>query len=511
MRISRLVVVTALVLALVGLTSWWKGSPEPISEPEQIVDVPSAGQPDGLSSTWYCPASLTGVEGALTQLFITNPGDVTPVRFSAYGAEGLLRTETIELGGGRSSAIDVRATFGTVGVSVMVESSVGDLVVEQRVITELGVDQVPCATSASDEWHFPALTTTVGSVARLVLFNPFSADAGVDVTVATDEGISLPPALTGVVVPAGSTKVVDLGESVARRELFAISLRLRTGRVIAGSVQVFDPRPVEELPAELRERATPARGVRMMLGVPRPAVDWAFADGFVGPGVRERVVVYNPSEDKVRVMIQVVPFSGAELAPEPFELEVAARRYGSVDLSAEGRIPTEGLHAIRVQSEGSDRVVVGRSVLIDGGPGEGTTPGVVQRPNLRWGATISGGSPVAATDWVATGLVVGENQQPMLQIHNPNPGIVSFTATILGGADDGLVLADEVEVAAGDSLALPVAAEGLTNGDVTVVVKAGAPLVVERLITFAAREDLSMGLAVPFVGEGGRTVSLAED
>ncbi len=503
MKISRLLIVTALVLALVGLTTWWDGSTEPTAEPETVVDLPSAGSPDGLSSTWFCAGSTTGLGGTEHELIVTNPGDATQVRLSAYDTEGLLRSETVEVAAGGTSKLDVRTVFRAVNMSVMVESSAGDLVVEHRLVTPLGVDQVPCATSASDEWHFPALSTVLGATARLVLFNPFSADAGVDVTVARDDGVFFPTALTGVVVPAGTTKVIDLGESVQRRELFSLSLRLRTGRVIAETVQVYDP-------AAVREGAPPARGVRMMLGVPRPASDWAFADGFTGAGVRERVVVYNPGEQKVTVMIQVVPFSGAELAPEPFELEVAPRRYGSVDLSAEGRIPAEGLHAIRVQSEPSDRVVVGRSVLIDGEPGGATTPGVVQRPDLRWGATISGGSPIAVTGWLASALVVGEGQQPMLQIHNPNPGIVSFSAAILGGPDDGLVLADGVEVAAGDSLALPVAAEGLTAGEVTVVVTAGAPVVVERLITFAGQQDLAMGLAVPFPGDDGRTVSLAE-
>lgn len=510
MRISRLLVVTALVLALVGLTTWWDGTPEPASEPEQIVDLPGAGSADGLSSTWYCAAFATGVEGTLHDLVVTNPGPATRARVTAYDAEGTKGVQSVDLAAGTTTKVETRELFQSGDVSVMVESPAGDLVVEHRLVTTLGIDQVACATSASDEWHFPALSTALGSASRLVLFNPFSSDAGVDVTVARDDGVSLPAALTGIVVPAGSSKVVDLSEDVVRRDLFALSLELRTGRVIAETVQVYDPAPIEALPPELRESATPARGVRMMLGVPRPASNWAFADGFTGPGVRERVVVYNPGADKVTVMIQVVPFSGAELAPEPFELEVAARRYGSVDLSAEGRIPAEGLHAIRVQAEPSDRVVVGRSVLIDGGPGDATTPGVVQRPDLRWGATISGGSPIAATGWLASGMVVDEGQQPMLQVHNPNPGIVSFTATILGGPDDGLVLADGVEVAAGDSLALPVAAEGLTAGEVTVVVDAGSPVVVERLITWVSRQDLSMGLAVPFAGEGERTVSLAD-
>lgn len=507
MKLQRLVLVTAVVLALLGLTAWWDGSPEPASEPEQIVDLPSAGSADGLSSTWFCAGSTTGLDRTDHQLFVTNPGAATQVRLGAYNDQGSFGSTMVDVGAGGTALLDVRSIFEAENLSVMVESSSGDLVVEHRLATSLGVDQVPCATSASDEWYFPALSTALGASARLVLFNPFSADAGVDVTVTRDDGATTPPALTGVVVPAGTAKVVDLDGPVSRRDLFALSVRLRTGRVVAESIQVFDP---DAIPPEVRDRISPARGIRMMLGVPRPASDWSFADGFIGAGVRERLVVLNPGEDPVTVMIQVIPFGGAALAPEPFELEVAPRRYGTLDLSAEGRLPTEGLHAIRVQSEPSDRVVVGRSVLIDGGRGEAATEGVVQRPNLRWGATISGGSPIAATGWLASGLVVGAGQQPMLQLHNPNPGIARFRATVLGGPNDGLVLADQVEVAAGDSLALPVAAEGLEPGEVTVRVESESPLVVERLITYASRQDLAMGFAVPFLADDGRSVALAE-
>lgn len=503
MRSSRLVLVAALIAALVGLSSWWGGDPDPVAEPADAIDLPSAGRADGLSSTWFCAGSTTGLEGTVHQVLVTNPGDATEVRLEAYNAEGLLESSSVDVAAASTAKIDVGATFAAENLSIMVESAAGDLVVEHRLVTSLGADQVPCVTSASDEWHFPALSTVLGASARLVLFNPFSSDAGIDVTVARDDGVSLPPALTGIVVPAGTTKVIDLGESVQRREIFSISLRLRTGRVVAETVQTFDPE-------QGAQGAPPSRGVRMMAGVPRPASDWVFADGFIGPGVRENLVVLNPGEEKVTVVVQVVPFGGAELAPEPFELEVAPLRYSVLDLSAEGRIPTEGLHAIRVQTGSSARVVVGRSVLINGVADQAAAPeGVVLRPNLQWGATVSGGSPIAATGWLASMVPVDEGQQPMLQVHNPNPGIVSFTATVRGGANDGYVLADGVEVAAGDSLALPVAGEGLQPGELTIVVESESPIVVERLLTFVSRKDLAMGMAVPYLPEGGRTVPLA--
>ena len=88
MKSSRLVLVAALIAALVALSSWWGGDPDPVAEPDDAIDLSSAGPSDGLSSTWFCAGSTTGVEGTVHQVLVTNPGEATQVRLEAYQAEG---------------------------------------------------------------------------------------------------------------------------------------------------------------------------------------------------------------------------------------------------------------------------------------------------------------------------------------------------------------------------------------------------------------------------------------
>ena len=91
----------------------------------------------------------------------------------------------------------------------------------------------------------------------------------------------------------------------------------------------------------------------------------------------------------------------------------------------------------------------------------------------------------------------------MVAVHNPSSSIVVVTATVIGGAGDGTVLADEVEVAPGDSLAVATAGAELGRSEVTVLVEADAPVVVERTVTFGRQNDVSIGMAVPLPREPG--------
>ena len=40
MKSSRLVLVAALIAALVALSSWWGGDPDPVAEPDDAIDRP---------------------------------------------------------------------------------------------------------------------------------------------------------------------------------------------------------------------------------------------------------------------------------------------------------------------------------------------------------------------------------------------------------------------------------------------------------------------------------------
>jgi hypothetical protein len=493
----RLVVLGAVAAAVAALALSFDGRGAVGPAGLESAPIPAAGAADELSSTWFCAAGGAGVDPpAGHQLFLMDPsGGTASATLTAFDAEGAVGDESVEVAAPGPTRVDLDELFGAPGLSVVVESSAGELVVEHRLVAEGRADQVPCATSSSDRWYFPSQSTVRGAGAQLHLFNPFPEDASVDVTASVQDGVREPPEWQGLIVPAGTSRVVDLGVAIQRRDQFSVSVESRNGQVVAETSQTL------ATPAEGDRPAT--RGLRLQLGVPRAAARWSFAQGFAGPGVSERLVVHNPGDDPAEVVVQVTPYGGAELPPEPFELEVPARRYAVLDLSAETRIPAEGLHAVLVETSEDTPVVVGRVIDITGGREDPSETEVTARPPMNRGSAIGTGTPVAATLWAATGLVVGEGQESVVAVHNPSSSIVVVTATVIGGAGDGTVLADEVEVAPGDSLAVATAGAELGRSEVTVLVEANAPVVVERTVTFGRQNDLSVGMAVPLPLEPG--------
>jgi hypothetical protein len=489
---SRLLVLVLVAAAVVALVWSFDGRPAATGEGLEAPVVPAAGEPDSLSSTWFCAAGGVATQATPRHdLFLWNPaGETVTALLTAYNADGEVGEQQVEVTSPGPTEVDVNALFGANGLSVMVESGAGELVVEHRIITPTVADQVPCATSSSDRWYFPAQTSVRNTTAQLYLFNPFQEDASVDISATIADGVREPPEWQGLVVPAGTARLIDLGSGAQRREQFAVSVEARNGQVVAETSQLLaTPRASADIPA--------TRGLRLQVGVPRASADWVFAEGFTGPGASERLVLFNPGEQPATALVQVTPFGAAELPPEPFEIEVPARRFAQLDLSAETRIPPEGLHAIRVETDEDTPLVAGRVVTVFAGREDPSAAEIVARPPVSLGTSIGTGSPDAAALWATTGVVVGERQESVIAVHNPSLDTVRVTATVLGGEADGKVLADAVEVAPGDSLAVRTRDQGLGGNEVTVVVEATAPVVVERTITYLNQNDFSMGLAVP--------------
>ncbi|MSV48619.1 MAG: hypothetical protein F2914_06290, partial [Actinobacteria bacterium] len=238
MKVSRLVLITVVLLGIVGLTAFWGGSPAVPVDGSIDEIIPESGSAQTLSSTWYCAAGGLGESASSThEVLLANPSkEVVPVRLTAYNAQGLVgEPKTIASVAQQVTPVDVNAVFGGSELSVMAEFDSGALAVQHRITTATSADSVPCSTTSSERWFFPAQTSVLGSSALLVLFNPFSADAGVDITAAVEDGLRSPKEWAGIVVPAGTSRVIDLGQYVQRRDQFSVAVRLRNGNLIAES------------------------------------------------------------------------------------------------------------------------------------------------------------------------------------------------------------------------------------------------------------------------------------
>lgn len=512
MRALRILPVVAVAAALVALTSWWGGTDRPVSSSLRPHGVPAAQTDDALSSTWYCAGGPVPTdESAQHQLFLLNPSqDAATARLSGYGPDGPVDSETVELEAGQLLRIEVALVFGSNDVSVMVESAQTELAVEHRRVVSGGGDLVPCATTSSGRWYFPAQSTVLEqqrtdalpNSARLVLFNPFSSDASVDLVAATEDDLLVPQEWAGLVVPAGTTRTIDLGERFVRRELFSVSVTLRRGRVVAETSQTF-------------VHDNEVAGLRLQPGVPAPASRWGFAAGFTGEGVREQLVVFNPGDETTSVIVQVTPVGGAEMPPEPFELDVPSRRLGVIELSDEGRVPGVGFHSIQVESAPDRPVVAARVVRVTGPPpameppAEGE-PEVAPRTNVELGTAIGTGTPVASTRWMVPLLSAADAHDGSVVVHNPGTEPVTVSAVTLPGEAESLELAREVEVGPGDGIVLRLRTTPL-KGSISVEVTSSSPVIVERIATFDQPDDLAMGLAIPYPpGGDGVLPMLAE-
>lgn len=481
----RFLLVTVVVLALVGLAGWWHGTDGPTPATLERAPVPAV-RPDGdLGTTWYCAAGTASVP-AQHLVFLANPTDrAITARLTGYTAAGATPTRELEVPARGPLVVDIGTVMGDPTASVLVESPSASLSVDHQLVSEEGADRDACATSTSDVWTFPVLSTTADAGARLTLFNPFPGDAGVDISIGLDTGTRTPARLTGVVVPARSSKVIDLAAGASRRDQFTATVRSRSGRVVAEMVQNFDG-------------SNGPRGMQMAVGVPAANRRWVFAGGFSGSGVAERLVVQNPSDSRAHALVQVTPYGAASDPPEPLQIDVEAGRYVVVDLSAETRIPGVGYHAIEVEAD--QQVVVARTTTITGPPEPPPDPSIVGRPALERGVALSTGTPVVADRWVVPSIDAGQDPNPVVLLHNPGRGIAVVRLTgVTGGSAKAVDRAAKVEVAPGDSVALPLAAVGAEPGEATILVVSSEPLAVERLTTFPAQGDLAFDLAVPTV------------
>src|SRR4029453_18886619 len=233
-------------------------------------------------------------------------------------------------------------------VAALVEASGGPGAVEHRVTGPHGGEVGPSASAPAPVWPLASGTTTRDARDVVVLFNPFPTDAIVDIIFETDAGSREAVRFQGFPGAAGTVVGVDIGDDVAREAQVSATLRTRAGRVVAERLQEFDGSLGPE-------------GLAVALGVPEASTAWAFPDGVVDDSRTERIVVYNPGDERAQVEVQVLPTSDEPApAPQPFRLSVRGGTFAAVDYGAEDRVVPGVEHATLVRSTNGVPVVAER-------------------------------------------------------------------------------------------------------------------------------------------------------
>lgn len=529
----RLPVVVALATALGGVLALDGGSPGGgAAGTAPAGGSPATGRPHpfvapaatAATSTWYCAAGTADGDGdADHTVVMANAGtERRTAAVTAYpGAlaatadregRGLPRRVTERVGippGGRAElrlGDLVEAPFA----AALVEVDGGGVAVEHRVEGGHGADVAPCATAPADTWHLAWGATTRDTRDLVVVFNPFPSPTTVDALFTTEDGGRAPVRFQGLPVPARSVVAVDLGEDVTRSEHVAGTFTVRSGRVVIEHLQVYDG-------------SLGTRGVALAAGAPRTSTTWVFADGEASapspgtptPGTgdgeeqgdadgdaghgdtTERIVVYNPGDERAEVSVELVPATGDGPAPQPFGLSVGPGDHEVVDHGAHERVAAGVAHATLVRSTNGVPVVAERVTVDRASPGDGAGEG--SPPEITGAVSATVGATVAAPTWTFAGPAGGDEGGDTVSfaVFNPDPDrAVEVSLEVVSASVVGDALPDPVVVPPGGR-AVVEAGTAVAARAPAMVVAADGPVVVERTVRAGdgRRIALSPGIA----------------
>lgn len=482
----RLLVIALLATAVALLGMLDRPDASPTATFVTTGARPEVPGPRATSSTWYCAAGSAGSGvGVSHDVVVVNPTDrntIATLQFvaarDALAPDTSPDVTTTTSAGAAVQKVTVAARsalvvpVGVARASVLVELDHVGPIVSHRLVADSGFDEALCATNPGTEAHFPTANTDTakGASSQLWLFNPFAADASVDVAVSSDEGVRTPTALRGLVVAARSAVVVEVGQVVQSRSQFAMSVRVRDGVVVAEQSQL-----------------EPGNGTLVLTpGVIQPSTRAAFADGRSGGGVGERYVIYNPGRDDASVLVSVVPFdTDPQSLPEKFDLSVPARRYAILDLQDQRRVPVDRPHWVRLESVNGEGVVVQRvATILDAGSPFGG----------KAGTATSVGQPAMARHWALPWADRAAESTSVLAVANPSTDtIAKVTVTrIVAGAATRVGKSVELAPGGGADIDLGVAGDQPSG----LRVDATSPVVVERRVLAASGGDFAVIAAV---------------
>ncbi len=471
---------------------------------------PLATPEDSGSSTWFCAGgSATGSGSAEQTVTIANPtadrvAGVLQVFVEGFDAQRV----PVSVGAHDQSQVVLSSVAKGQWAAALVELDHGGVVVSHEVRGVGGWDSDRCSSRASTQWYFPWGQTSPqdGSALRLALFNPFPAEAVLDITFDTDDGYRAPEALQGFLVPARRLVTVDVTAIVPVRQRISTTVVARSGRVVVDRIQ-----SLTGTDKKVTLDVTP--------GAVAPAISWYFADGRVDAATFERIAIFNPSAEMAEVEVSVDrPQTGREIGIEPFVLQIPAQSYGEVVLNDEGRIPKPLRHSTTVRSLNRVPVVAERiqlsgsvvaAVALAADIALGTkVPASASSPSsgddttlgaLPAGLSASLGSPVVATDWIvvmATRADVGAATLVITNALTDQPVDLAITAWGNGRAVPIELPAASRQLAARARTEVPLAFAA-ASGPLLVRVSASGPIVVDTVAVFASLPDTSFGPAVP--------------
>ncbi|WP_341250375.1 DUF5719 family protein [Euzebya pacifica] len=386
--LASILVVVGSVAASQATTSRELAAPSPAA-----VDVATTG-------TAYCP--ITAEEGGGAALVLSSASDIdSEVAITRYVDGAPVVEPPSLLQAGTSATLPIPAA--QLGQPLTVSWRGGPMVASYQLTDGEEVAVSGCATSPASQWHLTGFDTSLGSESLLHLMNPFDQDALVSLQFGTAEGRVELVIADELLVPAGSSEVLDLAQFRPEAPDLAVTVTSRAGRVVPqGQVRLAPP-------AENVEGPT---GTALIEAVSRADEDIAVAEATSDDVTTSWLTVYNPGTRAAAVQLQVSTPLG-DAASLASETTVPAGGTTRIDLQGLSALPRFGVRLTSVNGVG---VVATRTSAIED----------VQRT----GVAVASAVPAAAVGWTVSG---GQAASSTVTLYNPGAEVATANVQVAGG------------------------------------------------------------------------------
>jgi hypothetical protein len=473
MRARRLPFVLALVALLV--VAVLIGNASGSSAPS--APASAAGLAGAQTHTWFCPGLPAPYQNGTGLVTFANTGDQpADVIVTTLPDQGDITRQRFTIAA-HTNISKGRHQLGAPG-SVTVETTGAGVVVEEGVATAGALESVACATRPSTHWYFPAGVTLRGVRQTLIIDNPYAADAKVNVSFRTANGMRRLERLQNLDVARRSRTIVAVENEVVREANVATQVDAVEGTVVAAQALTFTP-----------DAGTP--GVAYTLGAPAPAPRWTFAGSVATERTATFLAIMATGEDDVPVDVQAITASKTPVPPAIVDVEhdvVAVVQVGGCPPEPQTpcvAVPAGERYSLVVRGERPDTKVVAQVLTRYSGD------------NGDRGATTSFGATEAAPAWVFAGSWVRDEQATVLAVYNPDAAAATVDVQLVrDGKVDNMEKLQQLRVGPGGRANITVFSErNMTSRDGALVVRSSGRVFVERSIV--AADELLRSTGVP--------------
>lgn len=286
----------------------------PVAAPFKPSQSPLVGR-----TTTVCTTSpATDATATVSAVAVRKaPGREGTLTGTAIGAGSPLLTVDRQGFGDQQPAPDTPVVL--TGEGVMATAGSGMITSRATEGDQSGLMAATCAAPATEHW-FVGVGATASYRTDLVLTNPDTGPAEVDLRFYGRNGLVVVPGSPGLVIEGGSSRTVSLDTLVTVEGPLTVSVRASTGRV---SAVALARRSVDFEPtgADWQLSAVPPARSVVIPGIPE------------GAGTRT-LVVANPGSDRATVSVNVLGVDGAFAPAGAEQLEVPPESTAEISVAA---------------------------------------------------------------------------------------------------------------------------------------------------------------------------------